>query len=806
MRHGRRTVARYRFALGGAAAAVLVAAGGIAMPAVGGTSSGHGGAGGVVVRRTAHGIPHVLAGSYRDLGYGVGYAYAQDNMCALADDVLTVSGERSRWFGPDGPAPDGSDNLDSDVYHAALNRSGRVESQLARRQPLGPSKRARELMRGYAAGVDAYLAAVGVANLPDPTCRGAGWVRPVTELDLWRRVYRLAELNGAEAFGTEIAEAAPPGASQVPGASQAPGAAARMPSRRGLKPVRGGSNGWAIGKDATVAGTGMVLANPHLPWDADLRFYQLQLTIPGRLNVSGATFGGLPVVVVGHTDRLAWTHTVSTAVPDTLTQLTLAPGEPTSYLVDGQAHRMTATTVTVRVLRPDGTVGTRTRTLYRTPDGPIVQHPGLLDWTAHTAYVLHDANADNLRVVDQWLGIDQAQDIAGLRAAQARIQGLPWTNTLAADASGTTLYDDVQAVPAVDDARQRRCAVPGGADITAATNLIVLDGSRSDCGWGTDPSAIEPGLFGPASLPALVRTDFVANSNDSPWLVNPAAPLTGFPPIVGSTGTPLSLRTRLGLNMVNRRRAGTDGLGRPGFTLDTLQRTMFGDRDLSAELGRDAVVALCTAHPVLAGSDGRAVDVRSACRALAGWDLRGRADSRGAVLWREFFLRALGAAGDAVWRVPFDPAHPLTTPRGLATGRAAVGGALADTVRFFAGAHIPLDLPLGRAQRYLAIPMHGCTQAEGCFNAIEPGGGLGTDGTYPDVSFGTGFLLAVELTPSGPHARTLLTYSESANPASPFHTDQTRLYAVGHWVTERYTEAEIAADPALTVQHLYPRG
>jgi acyl-homoserine-lactone acylase len=774
--------------------AVVAVIGGATVPAQAGA------AGAVVVRRTEFGIPHVLAGTYRDLGYGAGYAYAQDNLCALADNVLTVSGERSRWFGPDASAPDGVGNLDSDVYYAALGETGIVESILARPHPLGPSPQARDLMRGYAAGVDAYLADQGVANLPDPTCRGAGWVQPITELDLWRRAYHIAGLQGASAFRAQIATAAPPDAGPAPTAPAGNWARPGLP----LKPTPAGSNGWAIGRDATVAGTGMVLANPHLPWGVDLRVYQLQLTIPGQLNVSGATVGGLPVVIVGHTDRLAWTHTVSTAVPDTLTQLTLAPGDPTSYLVDGRVHRMAAVTASVRVRQSDGSTGTVTSTLYRTPDGPVVQVPGLLDWSTDTAYVLHDANANNLRLVDQWLAINQAGSTADLRSAQARYLGLPWVNTLAADATGTTVYNDVQVVPAVTDALVQRCATPTGPDITAATNLIVLDGSRGDCGWGTDPGAVEPGLFAPASLPALVRKDFVANSNDSPWLVNPSRPLTGFPAIVGTTGTPLSLRTRLGLDMVNRRLTGTDGLGRPEFTLDALSQTMFGDRNLSAELGRDAVVALCTAHPVLAGSDGRPVDVRAACQAMSRWDTRGGTASRGAVLWREFFSRALNAAGDGVWRVPFDPAHPLTTPRGLATGRPEVLAALADTARFFADAHLRPDLALGDAQRYLSIPMHGCTQAEGCFNAIEPAGGLDVDGTYPDVAFGTSFLMAVEVGPEGPRARTLLVYSQSANPRSPFHTDQTRRYAAGQWITERYTEAQIAADPALTVQYLHP--
>ena len=755
------------------------------------------GSGQVVLRRTAYGIPHVLADTYGGLGYGAGYAYAQDNLCALADDVLTVSGQRSRWFGPDALTADQVDNLDSDLYYTDLNRAGVIEALLARPQPLGPSPQARELMRGYAAGVDGYLARQGLANLPDPTCRGAGWVRPISELDLWRRVYQLTEAQGGAALRAEIATAAPPGA----------GGLARRSSPTGrLLPSGSGSNAFAIGGQATTGGTGMVLANPHLPWSVDQRLYQLHLTIPGQLNVAGATLGGLPIVAIGHTERLAWTHTTSTAAPDTLTQLSLAPGDPTSYLVSGRVHRMSGRTVTVPVRRPHGGMTAVTRTLYRTPDGPVVQIPGLLDWSAETAYVLHDANADNVRAIDQWLAIDRSQSISDLRAAQARIQGLPWVNTLAADATGTAFYDDVQVVPDVSDALQARCATATSAAISAVAGLPVLDGSRADCQWGRDPTAIEPGLIGPARLPALVRNDYVTNSNDSPWLTNPAAPLTGFPRIVGAVGTERSLRTRLGLDMVARRLTGTDGLGPPGFTLDSLQQTMLADRDYSAELARGAVVRMCTDHPTLSTSDGRPVDVRAACRALAGWDGRGRATSRGAVLWREFFLRALNAAGDAIWRTPFDPAHPLATPRELDTDLPAVRAALADAADLFTAAHLPPDLPLGSAQRYLSIAVHGCTQAEGCFNAIEPGGDLRPDGAYPDVAFGTSFLMAVEVGPDGPHSRTLLVYSQSANPRSPFHTDQTRLYAAGRWVTERFTEAEIATDPALTVQLLHRPG
>mgnify|MGYP001952415445 CR=1 FL=1 len=54
---------------------------------------------GTVIRRSAHGIPHIQAADFAGLGYGYGYAVAQDNICRLADFYVTVNGERSKYFG-----------------------------------------------------------------------------------------------------------------------------------------------------------------------------------------------------------------------------------------------------------------------------------------------------------------------------------------------------------------------------------------------------------------------------------------------------------------------------------------------------------------------------------------------------------------------------------------------------------------------------------------------------------------------------------------------------------------------------------
>ncbi len=70
----------------------------------------------------------------------------------------------------------------------------------------------------------------------------------------------------------------------------------------------------------------MVLGNPHFPWTGPERFYQAHVRVPGKLNVSGASLFGVPAVLIGHTQKLAWSHTVSTAFRFTPVRAAPRPG------------------------------------------------------------------------------------------------------------------------------------------------------------------------------------------------------------------------------------------------------------------------------------------------------------------------------------------------------------------------------------------------------------------------------------------------------------------------------------------------
>src|SRR5688500_5394637 len=90
------------------------------------------------ITRQAQGIPTIEADSFKELGFGYGYAFAQDNVCTMADGFVTVRGERSKYFGPDALSTEGFKNLDSDFFFQRINQTGEVEALIKQKPPLGP--------------------------------------------------------------------------------------------------------------------------------------------------------------------------------------------------------------------------------------------------------------------------------------------------------------------------------------------------------------------------------------------------------------------------------------------------------------------------------------------------------------------------------------------------------------------------------------------------------------------------------------------------------------------------------------------
>ncbi|GAA3483312.1 hypothetical protein GCM10018966_078440 [Streptomyces yanii] len=436
------------------------------------------------------------------------------------------------------------------------------------------------------------------------------------------------------------------------------------------------------------------------------------------------------------------------------------------------------------------------------PYGPVVTSLGAglpLPWTATTAYAVNDPNTTNLRSADTGLGFSKARSTADIQAALRRTQGLPWVNTVAADSAGHSFFSQSQVLPRITDDLAQRCSTPLGRATYPSSGLAVLDGSRSDCALGSDPDAVQPGIFGPGRMPTVKDAPYVENSNDSAWLTNADAPLTGYERVFGTIGTPRSMRTRGAIEDVSAMAA----KGR--LTVGDLQEQQYANRAPAGDRAAADLARACAALPdgTAAGSDGRAVDVSAACDVLARWDRKFDNGSRGALLFDRFWRRATAGSAAELWKVPFSPTDPVRTPahaehRGAARHRGARrrGGRTA-------GGRIAPDAPLvrtrwscgtGSASRSAVV-----RSPLGVWNKTEPVWDAAAGG-YTEISAGSSYIQAVGWDGSScPVARTLLTYSQSSNPNSPHYSDQTELFSGERWVTSRFCEKDIARSPALRV-------
>lgn len=755
------------------------------------------------IRYTEYGIPHIKAGNFAGLGYGFGFATAKDNICTLADTYLTVGAQRSLHLGPGaefgGRFAPASSNLASDLFFQRTNDSRVIDRALAARPPHGPGTEARELVRGYVAGYNRFLRETGVDDISDPACRGADWVRPISEMDVYRHFHALTVLdNRLQGKVDAITSARPPGTSAQVSAVAVDGVGSAWATE---DTAAMGSNAIAVGSAGTANGRGLMLGNPHFPWLGARRFWQSHLTVPGRLDVSGAGLLGMPVVQIGFNRDVAWSHTVSTATTFGLYEVQLAPGDPTTYLVDGKPERMTSQRVAVRVRDADGTISTVERTLYSTRYGPMMAPArGLpLAWTETSAYTMRDANEGNLRGLNTWLGLGQARDTREVVDVLSRTQGMPWVNTIATDQAGRALYADIQVVPHITDELARRCNTPLGQTLFPRNGVAVLDGSRTDCAWGDDPDAVVPGIFGPSRMPVQTRSDYVANSNDSAWLTNPHQPITGYPRIIGDVGTERRPRIRMGITQLEEQ------LARGRFTRETMQDLLFSNRSWVGERAAADVAAMCAAFPggQAPTSTGDTVPVGSACSALSNWDRRMTVKSRGGLLFDRFVQR-LGPQPN-VWRVPFDPADPVGTPNTVDSTSPLVRTALGDAIADLRAAGIAPDAPLGehhyvvRGGRTLAIP--GGHSLQGVLNLIDPIWDPARGDT--EVGHGSSHMQVVSFTGGPcPDATTLLSYSQSSDPNSAHFADQTALFSASRWVRSRFCERDILSSPELRVVRL----
>ena len=471
------------------------------------------------------------------------------------------------------------------------------------------------------------------------------------------------------------------------------------------------------------------------------------------------------------------------------------------YLFDGKPMPITKETVSVLVNAGPAGMLVAEKDIYTTAKGPMVEAPPALapfGWDDGSAFMIQDANMGTMDPVDHWLAMNMATNKEQFQQAFKDYDGVIFNNTMYADKEGNAFYIDDSTVPGLSESAV--VLLKTSPDIKAAkakAGFTILPGNTSLFSFD-GPTPYE-------RAPKLERSDFVQNSNDSFWSTNLNEPLTYFSPMYGAEAGQLSLRTRMGLSLMQDA-AGADGK----FSLEELEAGVLSNRSYLAELVLPDLIAQCDAQgstPVVVSAS-LSKDISSACAALKAWNGKQDNDSKGGALLREF---AHLFSQTTMLTQGFDPANAATTPKTLTTDGSALK-ALAHSALNLEAAGFALDAPLGDVQFVekslpdgtpsgSRLPWPGSHNAEGGFNVFSTSLS-GDDTLIPQhkyaaamdvvtgkamssgltakgyqVRYGSSWMMAVNFTDEGPVARGILTYSESSNILTPAFADQSILYS-----------------------------
>jgi len=774
---------------------------------------------------TTYGVPHVKADNLESMAYGVGYAFARDNMCVLADQILKYNSQRAKYFGPDLlPGSGDSQHLINDFGFLTLGIRDLAEDNLP-----GLSDNSQAMFQGYAAGYNRYLSETPIED-QDQSCAGQPWVQPIDSVDLLTYSLGVALLPGASNFLGPMFLAAPEGENYLP--TPASAASRQTASAKNMSNVPGkmfkmtpsvtlpeknpqemGSNGWGLGSDKTTNGKGMVLGNPHFPHTGNLRFWNFHAQIPDYLNVTGSSLMGLPGAVnIGFNENVAWTHTFSTAEHIVVYQLTLDEDDASgmSHVVDGNKTTIYEKPLQIDVAVGDGETIALNKTSYYTNYGPMIEIPGNFEWDSESAFAIKDANLPNFDVVDHWLAMNMASSMDEFKQAFKDYDGVIFNNTMAASSDGQVFYIDDSTVPNLKEAAINELATNQRLIQTkAAAGFTVLPGLSSQFDFD-GPVPYE-------EAPKYEGTDSVQNSNDSFWLTNLSSPITGVNPLYGNTENQQSLRSRMGQKFIETE-AGSDGT----FTPQEVEGLLFNNRSYLAEDILPTLLQTCAEQGnVPVNVDGEDVDISDACDALAVWDSTMNTSSVGAHVFREFAFQFNLAPQ---WEVPFSADAPVTTPSGLEQNETTLQQ-LAKAVQVIDQAGVAFDTTLGEVQfveRSLPdgtpsgekLPWGGAHNIEGGFNVFDSIRGrdetllprhryepvndntiMSAEANGYHINYGTSWAMVISFTDEGPQGRGILTYSQSRQFGSEHFLDQTRLYSEQPTLRDIYfTDEDIEAN------------
>jgi penicillin amidase len=443
----------------------------------------------VEIIRDTNGIPHIYASTTHDLFMAQGYVHAQDRFWQMDFWRHIGQGRLAELFG--------SSEVDSDTFLRALGFTRLSEEEFA-----VLDDQSKSILESYAEGVNAYLAerqgtrlsfeyaALVLKNRgyePEPWdpidtlswARMMAWdlganmgdeiARAVLAGSLPRsrvdelypsypsdRPYILPE-SSPYAGGDPVGRSLATGLADVDLSALLSTAASRVDGLNDLLGESGaeiGSNNWVVAGSKTASGLPLLANDPHLSIQMPSIWYEVGLHCDGDcpFDVTGFSFAGVPGVVIGHNDRIAWGVTNLAADTQDLYIERLNPDDPNQYEVDGQWVDLEVRTEVIEIA---GTTPTEIE-VKTTRHGPIISdrydplenfgREAGIEVPTNYAVAFRWTALEPARLVHAVLGINEAANWDEFREAVSRWD-IAGQNFVYADVEGNIGYQSSGRVP-----------------------------------------------------------------------------------------------------------------------------------------------------------------------------------------------------------------------------------------------------------------------------------------------------------------------------------------------------------------------
>src|SRR5262249_9594525 len=401
----------------------------------------------VQILRDRWGVPHIYARNTIDLFTAQGYVHAQDRLWQMELQRRSGMGRLAEVFGPVA--------LDTDRFMRVLgfNRVVRREAELLEGE-------ARAVGEAYVFGVNAFITQ-NMRRLPIEftilRLRPQPW--QVEDVLVWAKMMalnlsrdwmvdllraRIVATVGPERAAQLEPEYPPNHPLTIPqgvrygtdmGADALRLAAAAAPFAASSAAGHG-SNAWALGGGRSVSGRPLLASDPHLALQVPSLWYENHLS-GGDIHVTGASIPGLPCVVIGHNERIAWGLTNGETDVQDLFVERFDPADPTRYQFRGAWERATVVREQIVVKGQAEPVVEEVRI---TLPGPVISSLSPVD-SQHSAVSSQQSAKDDNATADwrlptgseelalRWTALEPSQTMT---AALALNRALDWTSFRAA--------------------------------------------------------------------------------------------------------------------------------------------------------------------------------------------------------------------------------------------------------------------------------------------------------------------------------------------------------------------------------------